>query len=72
MKGYYSKEWGSDISVNRTMYLGDGTETTSASQAKKFVYHIKVKKLITGKSIAAIRVIRFTTARLKIDYPTQV
>jgi hypothetical protein len=52
VKAYYSNKFGSDIIVNKTMYLANGTNTTNQTAATKHVFHIQLKKLITGISTA--------------------
>lgn len=54
IKFYYSAVFGSDIDVNRTMYLQNGTETTNETLAYDHVYHIRLMKLINGTSVVAI------------------
>jgi len=58
IKGYYSALYGSDIRVNKTMYLANGTNTTNATEAASAVYHIVVKKLITGSSVSNVMLIK--------------
>jgi len=47
IRGYFTSKYGSDVSVNRTMYLANGTETTSTTNAKTYVYHVVLKKLVS-------------------------
>jgi len=45
---YFSSKWGSGISVNRTQYDSNGTETTSSANTTQIVYYVKILKLISG------------------------
>lgn len=60
IKGYYSSVVGSGIDINMTMYMANGTNTTNATLEASRVYHIVLKKLITGTSVSNIMVIKQT------------
>ena len=49
---FYSSKFGSDITVNKTMYDVNGISTTNSTAATKHVFHIKLRKLINGVSTA--------------------
>lgn len=55
---FYKNKWGSEILVNLTMYMANGTNTTNATMADTYVYHIMVKKLISQATVNNIQVIK--------------
>jgi len=64
---------GSNIAVNMTWFDANGTETTNQTEAVMSVYYIKVLKLITGKSVSAITVLKTTTkATITVELPDKV
>jgi hypothetical protein len=44
------------------MYMANGTNTTNATEAASYVYHIRVKKLISTPSVSNIMAVRKTQA----------
>jgi hypothetical protein len=73
IKAYWSNTWGSDIVVNLTMYDANGTNTTNVTNATLSVYHVQMKRLITGKSIAGImRVSTGFSGAVTFDLPETV
>jgi hypothetical protein len=50
LSGWFSKNIGSDINVERFTYNSSGNLTTNGTQWTKSIYNITLKKLITGKS----------------------
>jgi hypothetical protein len=46
--GYFWSKWRSHISVNKTQYDSNGTETTSSENTTQIVYYVRVKKLISS------------------------
>ena len=74
IKSYY---WGgsrlySDITVNRTMYDSNGTNTTNSTAATKYVYYVVLKKLIPSVSTVQVLVSKNTTATVTFDVPSTV
>lgn len=55
-----------------TMYLANGTNTTNATEATSYVYHITMKKLIDGTSVSNIGSISKTSATIAVELPTAV
>jgi hypothetical protein len=51
------------------MYLANGTNTTNATLAETYVYHVVLKKLITGTSVNTIL---STTPNTMITLPMEV
>lgn len=58
IKSFYWSYYRSNIDVNLTMYLANGTNTTNVTLADTFVYHVKLKKLINGTTVSNIAAIR--------------
>ena len=58
IRGFYWRYYRSDISVNRTMYMANGTNTTNVTEADIYVYHVRLKKLINGTSASNIAAVR--------------
>jgi len=74
IKSYY---WGgsrlySDITVNRTMYDSNGTNTTNSTAAIKYVYYVVLKKLIPSVSTVQVLISKNTNATVTFDYPSTV
>jgi hypothetical protein len=70
---HYYTYLGSNIIVDRFMYLANGTETTSKSDATKFVYNVTTWKLINGVSLDTVFVSKTsTTADITVEIPTEV
>lgn len=73
IKGYWSSTFGSDITVNLTMYAANGTNTTNATLSTLNVYHVTLRKLISSKSIASImRVSTGSSSAVAFDLPDAV
>ena len=68
---YFYRKYRSNVSVNKTMYDVNGTETTSSSTATQSVYYVRLTKLITGASSANMAVIKDTKATITIDQALQ-
>jgi hypothetical protein len=73
IKGYFSSTFGADIVVNLTMYDANGTNTTNSTNSTLNVYHVRLRKLITGKSVAGImRVSTGSSSAVTFDLPEVV
>ena len=72
IKFYYRAIYGSEVDVNRTMFMQNGTETTNDTLAYTHTYHIRLMKLINGTSVANIQIIKSTSATIAVDLPTSV
>jgi hypothetical protein len=73
VKAFYSKSYGSDITVDVTMYNSTGNVTTNATESVKNVYNITMKKLIGAPSTSSISIIKTTTkSNVTIEYPSEV
>jgi hypothetical protein len=73
VKSYYSDNFGSGISVNKTMYDINGTETTNSTNATKIEYYIVLTRLINDMSVTGINVLKTTTnADIEISLPVDV
>lgn len=55
-----------------TMYLANGTNTTNATEASQYVYHITLKKLISGSSVSKIMISKQTQATIAVSEPKDV
>jgi hypothetical protein len=62
LSGWFSKNAGSDINVERFTYNSSGNITTNGTQWTKSVYNITLKKLISGKSNSNMIVTKTGTA----------
>ena len=70
---HYYTYLGSNIIVDRFIYDADGNETTSTSDAAKYVYNITTKKMINGTSLNTVYVSKTTTAAtITVEMPTEV
>jgi len=71
--GYYSKYWGSSVSVTLTYFGDDGTEYTSSSDANvtTWKYTVTCDKLIDGYSANSITVSKIDTAANIVVTPPQ-
>jgi hypothetical protein len=69
VKSYYSGVYGSDITVNMTMYDSNGTNTTNTTEAETYVYHIVMRKLISTVSASNIIVAKKTQATVSFELP---
>lgn len=73
VKAFYSESYGSDITVDVTMYNSTGNVTTNATESVKNVYNITMKKLIGAPSTSSISIIKTTTkSNVTIEYPSEV
>ena len=73
VKAFYSESYGSDITVDVTMYNSTGNVTTNATESVKNVYNITMKKLIKAPSTSSISIIKTTTkSNVTIEYPSEV
>lgn len=54
------------------MYMANGTNTTNATLADQYVYHVKLLKLINGTTVSNIQVIKKTTAQIETELPSTV
>jgi len=72
IKGYYSSRstFGSDITVNKTMYLANGTSTTNETAATMHVFYINLKKLITGTTTSQVLISKDTSSTVTFETPT--
>jgi hypothetical protein len=52
--GYYSGYFGSGITVNKTMFDINGTETTNSSLVVTNEYYVTLTKLIDGYTVTSI------------------
>ena len=64
--------WGSNIAVNMTMFMANGTNTTNSTEATSYVYHIKMLKFIDGASVTNIMVSKQTKATIVVEQPIDV
>lgn len=64
IKQYYRDHFGSDISVNMTMYDSAGNVTAVTADCTKREYFIRVKRLISTTSVTDIKVAKTKTASL--------
>lgn len=69
---YYASLFGSDVTVNRTMYLANGTNTTNATAATKHIFHIKLRRLISGVSAGNALISKSTTSTVTFTIPADV
>jgi hypothetical protein len=70
VRSFYSDNYGSDITVNKTMYLADGTNTTNQTAAVKHVFYINLRRLITGTTTSQVLVSKNTSATVTFEAPT--
>ena len=54
------------------MYLANGTNTTNATEAESYVYHIIALKHMNGTSSSNIQVIKKTSAVVTVELPSAV
>lgn len=52
--------------------MANGTNTTNVTEATTYVYHITLRKLISGESVAAIKVSKQTKASITVELPSKV
>jgi len=64
VKGYYWSKYRSNIHVNMTMYMANGTNTTNSTEATTYVYHVWMRKLIRTPSVSNIMAIKKTQAQI--------
>jgi hypothetical protein len=69
VKNYYWLMFRSEIDVNMTMYLANGTNTTNVTEAETYVYNIIVRKLIADSSVANII---STSPKATVELPSAV
>lgn len=73
IKSYYNAAKGSDITVTKTLYDANDTETTNLTLGVKSLYNITLRKLITGPSVSNIMAMKSGSASLvTINMPTDV
>jgi hypothetical protein len=73
VRSYYVNNFGSEITVNLTMYDNAGVETKDESLAVKRIYFITVNKLIPTESAASIMVAKTsTTSVVTVETPSVV
>ena len=73
VRSYYVSNFGSEITVNLTMYDNAGVETKDESLAVKRIYFITVNKLIPTESAASIMVAKTsTTSVVTVETPSVV
>jgi hypothetical protein len=61
IKGYFSSNFGSDISVSREMFDEAGLTTEDQNLATTYTYTITMKKVINGFSTNAVSVKKVST-----------
>lgn len=54
------------------MYMANGTNTTNATLADQYVYHVRLRKLINGTTVSNIQVVKKTTAVITAELPSTV
>ena len=76
MLAYYDSRLGTDVTVVRTLRDATGAVTPGSSAAVTWQYTITLRKLITGTSTDAIRVIKtgatVTAATIAVSLPTDL
>lgn len=54
------------------MYLADGTETTSTTNATTYIYHVVLRKLVSQPTYANVRVIKASQSTITVDQSSTV
>lgn len=73
VKSFYSESYGSDITVELTMYDADNITTTNQTNSVRNVYDIKMQKLVESESTSKIYVAKTTTkSTISVQYPSEV
>lgn len=65
--GYYSAFFGSDIVVNKTMYMANGTNTTNATLGTTHVFFVRLRKLINGVSATNALIAKATSSSVTVE-----